>query len=90
MARKKQTEELPGMESPARIPELHALAIELYDLQNERMDLTKREKAKREEVRVELEKRSMTDYVADGWELYLEAGTPKVKVRRDADDEEEE
>jgi hypothetical protein len=39
-------EELPGTESPNRDPELHTLGLELYDLQSERMQLTKDEKAR--------------------------------------------
>lgn len=83
-------EDLPGTEGPARIEELHALAVELYDLQNERMDLTKREKAKREEVRAALTARGLTEYAADGWELWVENGGPKVKVRHGDGEEDKE
>jgi len=33
-------EEIPGTESQERIPELHALAVELYDLQEKRKKAT--------------------------------------------------
>lgn len=78
-------DEIPGTESPARDPELHALGMELYDLQTERMELTKREKAKREQIAAALHARKIDSYHVDGVELWLEAGVEKVKVRYGSD-----
>ena len=80
--------EVPDTQSPGRIQELHVLGLELYDLQNRRMELTKQEKAKRGEAGAALHSRGLTEYAADGVELWLE-GSEKVKVRMDADDDEE-
>lgn len=85
MARKQL--EIDGTESPARDPELHALGLELYDLQNQRMDLTKAEKAKREEIAALMKTKRMKEYHVDGVLLWIEPGAPKVKVRMDKDDD---
>lgn len=82
-------DEIPGTESPARDPELHALGMELYDLQSRRMDLTKLEKAKREQIAAALHSRKIDSYSCDGIELWLEAGVEKVKVRYGSDGGEE-
>jgi len=79
-------EEIPGTESQERIPELHALAAELYDLQEKRKAATSDEKAKREECGEALKRYGLTEYHVDGFLLYLD-GNPKVKVRRDKDEE---
>lgn len=81
--------EIPGTEAQARIPELHALGLELYDLQRERMDLTKQEKEKREEIAAELKKRELDEYHVDGVLLWIDPGKEKVKVRMDSDEAEE-
>jgi hypothetical protein len=73
-------EEIPGTESPNRDPELHALGLELYDLQTERMRLTKDEKTKREEIAAALHSRKQVQYDCDGVHLWLEP-TEKVKVK---------
>lgn len=77
-------QELPGTESPKRDAELHALGMELYDLQSRRMDLTKLEKAKREAIAAALHSRKIDSYHCDGVELWLETGE-KVKVRCGSD-----
>jgi hypothetical protein len=76
--------EIPGTESPDRDPELHALALELYDLQSQRMDLTKREKATREEAAALLHRKKLDSYHCDGVQLWLEP-SEKVKVRYGSD-----
>lgn len=84
--------EVPGTESPDRDPELHALGLELYALQSERMEATKLEKAKREEIAAALHARKQTQYDCDGVSLWLEP-SEKVKVKvggGSKDDEEEE
>ena len=73
--------EVPGTESPNRDPELHALGLELYDLQSQRMQLTKDEKAKREEIAAALHARKQVQYDCDGVHLWLEPGVEKVKVK---------
>lgn len=78
-------EEIPGTESPDRDAELHALGLELYDLQNRRMELTKAEKEKRQQIAAALHERKIDEYHVDGIELWLEPGVEKVKVRRDSD-----
>ena len=80
MSRKAAQAELPGTESPNRDPELHALGLELYDLQTERMQLTKDEKAKREEIAAALHARKQVQYDCDGVHLWLEP-TEKVRVK---------
>lgn len=72
--------EIPGTESPNRDHELHALGLELYDLQTERMRLTKDEKTKREEIAAALHSRKQVQYDCDGVHLWLEP-TEKVKVK---------
>lgn len=79
-----QQADLPGVESPDRDDELHALGLELYSLQEERMALTKEEKEKREVIAAALRKREIDHYHCDGVELWIEPGPSKVKVRKDA------
>jgi hypothetical protein len=81
MARKPRQDDLPGTESPNRDPELHALGMELYDLQNERVDLTKREKEKRGEIAAALHERKQEEYDCDGVHLWIEKGDEKVRVK---------
>ena len=84
-------QEIPGTESPNRDQELHALGLELYALQSQRMDLTKQEKAKREEIAAALHARKQVQYDCDGISLWLEPSEKvKVKVGNGAKDEEEE
>jgi len=73
--------EIPGTESPDRDPELHALGLELYDLQRERMHLTKDEKEKRLEIAALMHKKQITEYSVDGVELWIEPGAEKVMVK---------
>lgn len=70
----------------------HALGLELYDLQERRMQLTKDEKAKRDEAAALLKLRGIDHYHVDGVELWVEPGPSKVKVRKDSggDDGEDE
>lgn len=88
-----EQQEITGTESPNRDAELHALGVELYDLQSRRMDLTKAEKEKRVQIAAALHARKLAEYHVDGIELWLEPGVEKVKVRRDSEgnqDEDEE
>lgn len=88
MARRKaDQQEIPGTESPNRDEELHALGLELYDLQSQRMELTKQEKDKRLEIAAALHARKQVQYDCDGVSLWLEP-SEKVKVRVDGADEE--
>ena len=73
--------EIPGTESPDRDPELHALGLELYDLQSRRMKLTRDEKAKRIEIGALMHKKGLTDYYVDNVELKIVPGAEKVKVK---------
>lgn len=82
--------EIPGTASPDRDDVLHALGLELHDLQTRRMDLTKSEKAKRMEIAAALHSRKLEEYHVDGVELWLESGPEKVKVRRDSDKSEDD
>lgn len=81
MPKKPKQEEIPGTESPNRDPELHALGIELAELQAERMDLTKREKDKRAQIAAALHERKQEQYDCDGVHLWLERGDEKVRVK---------
>lgn len=92
MARRRipQQDEIPGTESSNRDPELHALALELKTLQDERMQLTREESAKRAEVGAALRARKQTQYDCDGVHVWLEPGVEKVKVKVGGADEDEE
>ena len=81
--------EVPGTESPNRDAELHALGLELYDLQSQRMQLTKDEKEKRAEIAAALHARKQVQYDCDGVHLWLEE-TEKVKVKMGNGKDEEE
>lgn len=84
----KDQREIEGTESPGRNPELHALGLELHDLQSRRMELTKAEKAKREEAGAKLHALGLTEYECDGVSLWLEE-SEKVKVKLGGGEDEE-
>ena len=73
-------EEIPGTESPDRIPELHALGLELLDLEERAREAKKAEKLKRAECGAELHRLGLEEYEVDGIELWIE-GKEQVKVR---------
>lgn len=72
--------EIPGTESPDRIPELHALGLELLDLEEKRRTASAAEKKKRAECGAELHRLGLEEYEVDGIELWIE-GKEQVKVR---------
>lgn len=78
-ARKEQLE-VPGTESPDRIPELHALGLELLDAEEKARVAKADEKKKREECGAELHRLGLTEYQVDGIELWIE-GKEQVKVK---------
>lgn len=79
---KPRQEEIPGTASQERNPELHALALELKDIQDESMENRKKDKAKRDEIMGLMKKLDIKEYEVDGVELWLESDTKtKVKVR---------
>lgn len=82
MARAKQAE-IPGTESPNRIPELHALGIELDEVRSERKKLKDREEEKLANVKHYLKEHGLTKlgYDCDGVHLWLEPQDEKVKVK---------
>lgn len=79
--------EIEGTESPERIPELHALGLELKDLESRRMELQREENEKRSEAGAELHKRGLEEYNCDGVSLWIEPGKEKVKCKLDADED---
>lgn len=84
MARKHARQvEIPGTESPGRIPELHALGIELDEIKTEKAALKERETEKLANVRHYLEENGLASsgYDCDGVHLWLEKGEAKVKVK---------
>lgn len=80
--------EIEGTESPARNDELHALGLEIKAFENERKEITKKEKEKREQAKGILHSLSLTRYHVDGVELELEA-KEKLKVHLASDGGEE-
>jgi hypothetical protein len=76
--------EIEGTESPDRDDELHAIGMELYDLQQRLKQLKKDEQAKREDAAALLKLRGIDHYHVDGVELWVESGPSKVKVRKDS------
>lgn|GEM_PF-6131910 len=78
-ARREQLE-VPGTESPDRIPELHALGLELLDLEEKARTAKAAEKKKRAECGAELHRQGLDEYEVDGIELWIE-GKEQVKVR---------
>lgn len=98
-ARKEQLE-VPGTESPDRIPELHALGLELLDAEEKLKAAKASEKTKRAECGAALHKHGITEYQVDGIELWIEGkeqvkvkseeGRPKGKVKKSPKGKEEE
>jgi hypothetical protein len=80
--------EIEGTESPARNPELHALGLEIKDLEGQRKEITVKEKEKRLEATGILHSLGLDHYHVDGIELTLE-GKEKLKVHLDSDEKEE-
>lgn len=72
--------EIEGTESPGRDPELHALALELYELQERSMEWRKKDAQKRKEIAAALKERDLDSYDCDGVSLWLKGSDPKVKV----------
>lgn len=81
-------EEIPGTESPARDNELHALGLEIYDCQEERKRLTKKEEELRISAGQRLDALGITIYHVDGIEIWKEPSDPKLKVHLDKDSKE--
>jgi hypothetical protein len=82
--------EIPGTESPDRIEELHALGIEIKDLEQERMDITRREKEKRQMAVAQLDAHKITEYDCDGVHVWKESKGDKLKVKLDGGPEDGE
>lgn len=80
--------EIEGTESPGRDPELHALALELFDLQERSMEWRKKDAEKRKEIAAALKDRDLDSYDCDGVSLWLKGADPKVKVSVKAPEEE--
>jgi hypothetical protein len=78
-------EEIPGTESPNRDPELHALGLEIIDLEQEVRGGRGRLKGKQEDARAALKERGMDSYVCDGVELWSEPQPTKIKAKRPSD-----
>lgn len=91
MARKTKAQlEVPGTESPDRIEELHALGLEIYDLQEKRKSITKEERQKRQVASATLKDHKIDHYHVDGVEVWAEPGGEKIKVKLDGNPEDEE
>jgi hypothetical protein len=82
--------EIPGTESPDRIEEIHALGLEIKSLEQERMDLTKKEKEKRRQATAELHAHKLTEYDVDGVHVWIESKGEKLKVKLDGGPEDGE
>lgn len=78
--------ELEGTASPERNPELHALGLEIKSFENERKEITKKEKEKRDQATGILHSLGLDHYYVDGVELALE-GKEKLRVHLDSDEE---
>ncbi len=80
---------LPGMEN-RRLDDLHEKSTLLYAVRKQRMELTTREVALADEVRILMEKyeKQETGYHIDGVdvEYVLEPAKPKIKVKVEADE----
>ncbi len=72
--------EVPGTEGPGRIPELHALGLELKDIQDRSMEWRKKDTEKRKEVAAKLTELGLDDYDCDGVSVWREKGADRVKV----------
>jgi uncharacterized protein YggE len=73
--------EIEGTESPDRDPELHALWLELVDLQEASAAAKAAEAKKREEAGAALKARGLTEYSVDGAALWIEPHD-KVKAKK--------
>jgi hypothetical protein len=84
---------LPGLED-RRLEDLHEKSILLYAVRKQRMELTTREVALADEVRILMEKykKQESGYHIDGVdvEYVLDPAKPKIKVKVEADGEEDE
>jgi hypothetical protein len=89
MAKRAQQGQAELATSPDRIEELHVLGLEIKDLEQRRMELTRQEKAKRAQAAAELHARKLTEYQVDGVSIWLETGTEKVKVKLDGGEDED-
>lgn len=74
--------EIPGTQSPDRIDDLHALGLEIYDLQEQRKKITK-ERVLRIRAAEQLKAHKIDHYHVDGVEVWAEPGPEKVKVAMD-------
>lgn len=72
----------PIAAGPDRDPELHALGLELIELEGRKKDAIGAEKAKREEAGAALRSRGLREYDVDGVAIWIE-GKETVKVKRD-------
>lgn len=75
--------EVPGTASPNRIDDLHALGVEIYDLQEQRKKITKDERVLRIRAAEQLKAHKIDHYHVDGVEVWAEPGPEKVKVAMD-------
>jgi len=81
--------EIPGTEGRDRIPELDALGVEIYDLQEERRATTKKEKEKRQMAIAQLDAHKIDHYDVDGVHIWKESKGEKLKVKLDGGPEDE-
>lgn len=82
-SKKPKQEELPGTESPGRDDELHALALEIYEVQEERKQLTEKEAELRLKAGQRLDALGCDYYHEDGVEVWNEPKEAKLKVKLD-------
>lgn len=93
MARKrvaKGQQEIEEFKSPDRIDELHVLGLEIKDLEQQRMEITRREKEKRQMAVAQLDAHKITEYDSDGVHVWKESKGDKLKVKLDGGPEDEE
>jgi hypothetical protein len=81
--------EVPGTASPNRIDDLHALGVEIYDLQEQRKKITKDERVLRIRAAEQLKAHHIDHYHVDGVEVWAEPGPEKVKVAMDESPEDQ-
>jgi hypothetical protein len=89
MARKSKSQnDLPGMEN-RRLEDLHEKSMLLYAVRKQRMELTQKEVALADEVKILMEKydKQESGYHIDGVdvEYVVEPAKPKIKVKVEAD-----
>lgn len=70
-----------------RIPELHALGLELKDIQDRSMEWRKKDAEKRQEIARAMGELEVEEYDEDGVSLWLEKGKERVKVSVKAPEE---